>query len=519
MASIANDQDPEQQTAQQPAAGAPVSVGGTAGASASGGQGSTGGATAPAAGASPVQQNQGAQANNGYTDVGSYLDANQAGSQTLGNQVASHLTGDYNSVKGGVDQSAQNAQSLADQGYTHENSSLIAQAASNPISAAADPNNVSAFQSQLNDTYTGPTAWGDYGTQQGNVASAQQEGNLYNTAGGLNVLAQQAEGGQGSQGVNQLDTLLLGGSPTAMTSVKAASDPFATLGTYLDNANTGVTGAITTGQNNAAQTSADALNAFTGSNGTLTNLNNTINGTVATDLSQAQAQQAALKADIANLYGGKAADNSSTTLGTYGGGSTPWYNTTNYSVGQLSPQDLASMGLTQAQWTALQQSMQQAGTSTGYSGHNFGANSPTSQIDIGQYLSQQDPTAAINAGTVATPEQYQQMSAIQALLGGKTPQNTAINPALASLAGTYNPNDSLATFNYQNALNSAQTTAAAEAKAAQDEANAISSSADSAHNASKGGGFLGGLEKAADIINPVALLGNQAVYNQAKKVI
>ncbi len=481
MASVNQPQD-EETNNQQPA-GAPVATGGAGGAGGTSGQGA--GVAGAAAPSSPVAQNQAPQNNNGYTDVASYLDANKAGSADLGNKVASNLNNAYTSTKSGIDSSAQAVQALADQGYTHENSSLISQAASNPTGAASNPGTVSDVQAQLNDTYTGPTGWEDYGTQQGNVATAQQEGALNTTPGGMNVLAGQVEGGAASQGVNQLDTMLLG-DPNAAATVKAAADPFATLTNYLDSANTATTGAITGAQNNAATAQADAQNAFLGPTGAYTNLSGTITGETSDAVAKAQAQQAALNADIANLYGGQAVDNTATTLGGYGGTTNPWVNTTNYTVGQLSPQDLASLGITQGQWNALQSSMQQAGTTRGYSGHNFGANSGTSQIDVSQWLNQLDPSAVINNSNVATPEQAQQLTALQTLLGSQTPTGLTLDP---TQAGTYDP-ASLNTFDYADALSGANATAAAQNKAAQDEANALTSSADQQHAASQHGGII-----------------------------
>ena len=507
MATLNQSNQDQQQNANQ-AAGAPLTISGT-GAPSSSGQGAAGatgagvgGGSAPAA--SSVQQNANPTNTAGYTDVGAYLNANQAGSQQLGNQVAGNLTNQYNTTKSGIDASSQANQSAINSGYTPENTQLIQQVSSNPVGASAS--DISGYQQQLNDTYTGPTNWADYGTQQGNVATAQQTGNLANTPGGLNVLAQQVEKPTTSAGSNQLDALLLGGNPGAMSTVQAASTPFSSLTDYLNAQNTANTNAITGAQNNAANTAQDALNAFTGSNGTLTNLNNTINTNTANQLSAAQAQQAQLKADIANLYGGQAADTTATTLPTYGGGSTPWYNYTNYNAGSLSPQDLASMGLTADQGAALQQAMQQAGTSQFDIGHNFGAWTPTSQIDMSQYLTQQDPTTNVTNATTATPEQYAQMAAIQNILGSKTPQGTAINPALASLAGTYNP-ASNNTFNYNAALTNAQNVAQQEQQAGQQEAASISSAADQAHAASQhGGGFLGGLKQ--DITHPISTIAS-----------
>lgn len=502
MATLNSNNQDQQQNINQ-ASGAPVTVSGTGAPSASGqgAGGNSGGGVGggSASSAASVQQNLNPSNTAGYTDVGAYLNANQAGSQQLGNQVAGNLTNQYNTTKQGIDTSSQANIAAAGSGYTPENTQLIQQVSQNPTGASSS--DISGYQSQLNDVYGGPQNWADYGTQQGNVNMAQQEAGLVNTPGGLNVLAQQVEQPTTSAGSNQLDTLLLGGSPGAMSTVQQAATPFTSLTDYLNSQNAANTAAISAGQTGAAQTSQDALNAFTGANGTLTNLNNAINTTTANDLTAAKTQQGQLKTDIANLYGGQAVGTDPTSLGTYGGGTTPWYNTTNYNVGQLSPQDLASMGMTQDQWTALQGAMGQAGTSQMMNGHNFGAGSGTSQIDLSQYLTQQDPTAAINAGTVATPDQYTQMGAIQNILGSQMPQGAAINPAMASQAGTYNPN-ALNTFNYNAALTGAQGTAQSARDAAQAEANAISGAADVAHADSQhGGGFLGGLKQ--DITHPL----------------
>lgn len=481
MATVNNAQDDQQN--------GPTTVGGTSGGAPASGTGAGGGS---AAGASPVKQNAAPQNNSGYTDVGSYLNANQAGSSSMGNQVASNLTNQYNTTKQGVQQSSNDLINQVNQGYTAENKDLISQTASDPYAAANNPNQTSAFQSQLNDTYAGPTAWGDYGTQQGNVANAQQYGNLYNTAGGTNVLAQQLEGqlgsGQTSQGTNQLDSLLLQGNPGSAAAIKSASDPYANLTDFLNQQNTAATGAITAGQTNAQQASQDALNAFTGSNGTLTNLNSTLNNNASTALSQAQAGQASLKADLAS--------------------------------GKMTAADLQNAGMTSDQWTALQNAMTRANTSQYMTGHNFGAASATQAIDPTQALQQNDPTQAINANTVATPQQFQQMSAIQQLLGSKTPQGSAINPALASLAGTYNP-ASLNQFDASGLTNYATDIGDQERQAAQDSANQQTAAADAAHNASKSHTFGGNILKNLGTVgkafaNPLLVVPQE--YKNAQKL-
>jgi len=509
---------------QQTANGNPVNQPIVAGTSAAAGQNGPGAAKTNQNPVSPVQQNAAPQNNNGYTDVSAYLNANQGGGQQIGQGVANNLTQGYNTTMGDINTSAQNATNSVNSGYIPENTQLIQQVANNPTAAAADPNQTSAYQAQLNDTYSGPTTWADttnaagntvggYGTLQGEVNTAQQNANLLNTPGGNNVLVQQVENqqnpGQTSQGVNALDTLLFGGTPSAVTAAQTAASPYANLGTYLDTQNTNFGNAVTGAQTNAQQASQDALNAFTGSNGTLTNLNTQIGNETSQALTNAQQQEAQVKADLANLYGGQQLQTAGTTLGTYGGGTTPWGNTTNYTVGNLSPQDLASLGMTQDQWNALQGQLQQAGTSTMENGHNFGAGTETTQADLTQWLNQQDPTTLINAGTVATPEQYAQMTAINQLLGSQAPTQTeAINPLNAAQAGTYNPAN-LNSFNYNAALNATQSynqQAVAQAKA---EAAALTSGADLAHAQSQhGGGILGGLQQA--ITHPGDLIGSIA---------
>jgi hypothetical protein len=122
----------------------------------------------------------------------------------------------------------------------------------------------------------------------------------------------------------------------------------------------------------------------------------------------------------------------------------------------------------------------------------------------------------INAGTVATPEQYQQMAAIQQLLGDKTPQGAAINPLNSAQAGTYNPAN-LNQFNYNAALSDVNNYNTQAIQAAKDQAMGLTSSADLAHAQSQhGGGFLGGLKQAishplntlASAINPTAWAAN-----------
>lgn len=506
MATIAQQQDDEDQNNQN---GSTISVSG------SGGAGSNGQGAGAAAVVSPVQQNQAPQPNQGYTDVASYLNANQGGSQKLGEQVASNLSKKYSDTKSGVDQSYNQFQGQVNQGYVPENTDLISQVAANPTAAAGNSQTLADFQKQLNNTYSGPTAWGDYGTQQGKVNEASQYGNLANTPGGLNVYAQEVEGQTGgpmSGGINQLDTLLLGGDPNAMAQVKGAATPFKDLNDYINQQNMAGSEAVKGAQTAAQTGSQHALDAFTGANGTLTNLNSQVNNQASTAQAKALEQQKALQTALSSLYS-QPVDTSTTTLGTYGGGSTPWYNSTNYNVGDLAPENLEALGIDQNQWQALRNAMQQAGSTQFHAGHNFGANSPTSQVNLEEWLSGRDPNT-INAATVASGDQYAQMDAIQKLLGSKTPQDLALNPMMANLAGT--APKSLTDFNYQNALDYTNTLENEQEKAAQDMAMQLTGQANKAHADSQHGGFMDKLKNLLPIVNPVAYTTNSTILKKLK---
>ena len=495
MATIAQqNQDDEENPA-----GGPTTVANTAGAGSGGGSGG---------GTSQVQSNVAPQNNQGYTDVASYLNANQGGSEKLGQQVSENLGKKYDQTKSGIDSSYSDFSGQVAGGYVPQNTDLINQVAADPRAAAGNSDTLSEFQKQLNNTYKGPNSWGDYGTQQGKVNEATQYSNLTKAPGGLNQLSQEVEGQTGgpmSQGINQLDTLLLGGNEGAMGQIQAAADPYKGLNDYINQQNMAGGQAVQAGQQAAQNSSQQALNAFTGANGTLTNLNASINNQALESKNKALAQQTALQDAIKGLYT-QPVDNTSTTLGTYGGGSTPWYNSTNYSVGDLSPENLAALGIDQNQWNALRGAMQAAGTSTFASGHNFGANSPTSQIDLSNWLSSMDPEN-ITAATTATSDQYAQMDAIQKLLGGKMTEG-AINPAMANLAGTAPSN--LNTFNYQNALDFTNMLEGEQEAAAKDMAQKLTNAADKGHADSKHGGFLKKLQDLAE---------QNMIYNVSKRTV
>ncbi len=501
MATIAQtNQDDEEKQGPQTVAGT-----GGAGSNGTGASGQT----------SQVQQNVAPQNNQGYTDVASYLNANKGGSEKLGQQVSTNLGNKYNATKSGLDSSYQSFSGQVAQGGVPENSDLISQVASDPTAAAQNNGTLEQFQKQLNAKYTGPTEWGDYGTQMGKVNEANQYADLAKTPGGLNTYTREVEAQTGrgqSQGINSLDTLLLGGNSNAVSNVRAAADPYKGLNDYINQQNMAGAEAIGGAQTAAQNTAQHALDAFTGENGTLTRLNADVNTQASTAKNQAMSQQQALQDAIKGLYT-QPVDNKRTTINTYGKGqSTQGFNTTKYNVGDLAPENLAALGIDQNQWNALRGAMQAAGTSDYMTAPNFGVGSQTNQIDLSQWLSSRDPNS-ITAANTATADQYAKTAAIQKLLGDKTPQGSALNPALASLAGT--APTSLNDFNYDNALGYTNQLESASKKDAQNMANTIAGNAELAHAEGMHGGFLDTMKDYANLNFPYTV--NKQLFDAVKK--
>lgn len=461
--------------------GATVEVAGT------GGAGDSGGTGAPGAGAaSPVKQDAAAQNQSGYTDVGSYLDANQAGAQKMGNDVAGNLTNKFNQTKTGAQKSANDLINEVNQGYTAENAGLVQDVANDPYAAANDPNKLAAYQQQLNSTYTGPNDWADYGTQQGKVNEAAQYGSLAGTPGGYNVYAQELEGPMASQGVNQLDTLLLRGNQDSAGAIKAAADPYSSLGSFLDQQRTAATGAIDTGRAAAKTTADNALNAFTGEQGALTGLNRSINARTAADQSRIRSEMEAALSGAQNI------------------------NQRGLNAGELG-----ALGINNDQYTTLYNAIQDANTEKYMTGHNFGANAAGLGVgDLSGYLSLQDPSEAVNASTVASKDDYAKMAAIQQLLGGKMPQEMAINPLMADQAGTAGTDYSQ--FDYQAALDDILNATKENRNTAQGQANTLTDQANAAHEAGKGG-LMKKLKKIAPYAANFALKSGSDAYKKLKQ--
>jgi len=251
MAYVQNMEDENQQA--NPAQG-PVSPAGggqtvhLAPSSGIGSPGASGTAPAPAKGA-------GGQ----FATLQNYVDANQGQAAPLANQITGGIQNQYNNLQGQNQSTLSGIGSDVNSGYTPQDTGVLSAEVANPVSFAANPPNVSSFQKQLNDQYTGPaSAEGDsrYQTQLAKVNNAISTGqNLTGTEAGRQQLLAQNEAAP-STSVTGLNEAILSKDPNAQASIESAYKPFSDLTSQLSTGAQGIDTNI--GQ---AQTSAQGANA------------------------------------------------------------------------------------------------------------------------------------------------------------------------------------------------------------------------------------------------------------------
>lgn len=449
MAFVANDPtDEEKEGTPQSSAAAPT--GGAVHLAPSSGVVSGSGS---ASAGSPVPSGSTTPAGGNFASLNQYITANQGQAQPLADKITPGINQQYNDLDAGNNAAIAsiNNQVKSAPGYVASDPNALSAESANPVSFANDPNNVKIFQSLLQDSYGGPASaesTNDYANQQTAVNNAIATGTANTTteAGRSNLLAQNEAAP--TAGVTALNSAILTQDPNALSSVENAYAPFQNLVTNLNSGAQAADQTIASEQADAASSSAAANKAI---NDQINGLNSSVTGEVTAAQSAATAANAKLKSDLA--------------------------------AGNLTPDDLAAMGLTTDQWNSLSAADKAAATSQAvYSNQNqFGANTATTNVDNTQFLTQQDPNAVLTAANEATPQQYQQAQAFQTLLNGLNLQTPtlAINPNAASAAGT--APKTLDSFNYQNAMNTANTTAADEKAAAQAYVDALQSGADEQH--------------------------------------
>lgn len=179
-------------------------------------------------------------------DLAAYLTANQPQAVQMGQNIAGNIAQQATQVSGDInaDQAALDAQVQAQN--VQPNQQLISEAAANPTQFVQDPNNVAAFQAQENANYTGPAnfeATPQYQTLTNEVKNAQQNAPNLNTNAGIQQLVTGQETNP-TLGMENLDALLLQGTPGATAPIAAAEAPIQQLGTQFKGATTAEDSAI-----------------------------------------------------------------------------------------------------------------------------------------------------------------------------------------------------------------------------------------------------------------------------------
>jgi hypothetical protein len=198
-----------------------------------------------------------------------YLEANQPQAVQMGQNIAGNISQQGNQVTGDInaDQAAVDAQ-VQSQNVV-PNQDLVSRAAADPTQFVTNPDDVAAFQAQINASYGGPTTYEgrpEYQTLTNEVTNAQQNAPDINTSAGVNQLVRGQETNP-TLGMSNLDQLLLQGTPEAMSPIAAAEAPIANLGTQLSGAATTENAAIQAAIANDQAAPAAVNSAFlTGTN-------------------------------------------------------------------------------------------------------------------------------------------------------------------------------------------------------------------------------------------------------------
>lgn len=222
-----------------------------------------------------------------FQNISSYLSANAQGGQQLAGQVAGTVSQPINQAQTGITNAATDFTKSVNAGYTPENKDLISAVSSNPAYVVAqNPENVTNFQAQLNNRYTGPTDFAQepgYADLQAKIAQAQAQAANTQNESGIQTLLKGVEGPT-TAGINKLDSLLLNVDPNNLKTIQDAGKGAGDLLPSLNQTTADQNALAGTGQTTAQQTAAAALAALQSAHGkvgsNLTSEQETIQGIV-----------------------------------------------------------------------------------------------------------------------------------------------------------------------------------------------------------------------------------------------
>lgn len=185
----------------------------------------------------------------GWTNIQSYLNANQSQAAGMGQQIANNVNTQAQNAQTGVNNLSQNFASQVGQATTNYDPNQV----NNDISAALgmtsgstfNPSYVSNFSNFANASYIGPTNLdqeNNYGTVSNNLNNALNTLSETGSEAGRDQLLQAQYGNDSAngytQGENALDQGLVEGSEAAQKDLSNVASNWSGLGDSLNNANT-----------------------------------------------------------------------------------------------------------------------------------------------------------------------------------------------------------------------------------------------------------------------------------------
>lgn len=324
--------------------------------------------------------------------LSAYLAANQPQSAALAQNVAGTVGGQINAAGAAIDPAVN---TYTGQLYTVPTDASVNSAVESSPSSLT-PDQTATFKKEAGAAGKSPNPAGTFETTQGyqdvtsGIQKAVEQANLWgagNDVASLSAALTPFEGGNATIGDRTLDSLLLSQTPDAYKKITAATAPAAGLQGRLD---AGTSAANTALQNSVAQNTATTAAAKASGGKYAENLNNTLAGYLA----QAQKDADAYNSGVNKLSTG---------------------------VANIQPQISGLMDAVAA-YNVMQ-----------------GSNPATAllpKIQYGEMGKLPSTVSAPSIGQLASQGQYSDVAALLDLLGADAP-NLPINPANASMAGTY----------------------------------------------------------------------------------
>jgi hypothetical protein len=373
-----------------------------------------------------------------FTNLQTYLTANQPQIEQQGATIAGGLNTQYGQTVGAVDQAKSDFGSAVNSGYAQNDPTVVNKFTQDPTAVANDADAAAKFTGMYNDRYTGPSSFessAQYGAANDAVNKAQGAAKQVSTMPGLQSYLM-GNNPTETQGMATLDSALLSGNPNVVKTIQDAATPFQNLPSYL-------TGAVTSSNQSVADAQAQAQAARDSARGAFTGYSTDFNNQIGTQFNKAVDDAKTFNANyndiIARLSG-------TMPVGTQGG------------VQQLTPAEQEALGISNsaigqyAQANSLLDHYNNAPDSFKFAEPVLNGLPSAGPVNLANYLKGGN-TASLpqDASSVASAKQYE-IAAALAKLGGQD-YNSPLNQADVLKAGTYSPNGHYQTFDQSGANN------------------------------------------------------------------